>query len=93
MLSFLFIVSLFVFTFGLVNYETQIVKEGEEKKPFNQYFGAQYQLIFGENISEDLESQYAIQWFLYIFFTLLINIVLLNLLISIISDDYDRVQA
>lgn len=50
-------------------------------------------MIFGENIEYDLEFKYSIQWLLYALFTLLINIVLLNLLISIISDDYDRVQA
>lgn len=93
MISFLFLVALFTFTFGLVNYETQIVHPGEKKKTYMQNLGAQYQIIFGENIEDPIKNEYAIQWLLYVLFTVLINIVLLNLLISIISDDYDRVQA
>ena len=33
------------------------------------------------------------RWILYIIFTILMSIVMLNLLISIISDEYDRVQS
>lgn len=37
--------------------------------------------------------QHAPQWFLYILFSILMCVVMLNLLISIISDEYDKVQA
>lgn len=93
MISFLFIVAMFVLSFSLVNYQNQYVEKGGKKKSIAEYLGAQYQTVFGENLELDPSSKYTIEWILYIFFTVLINIVLLNLLISIISEDYERVQS
>lgn len=49
-----------------------------------------YQVLFGEN--PDPEKMDSFKWVIYVFFTLVIIIVCLNLLISIISDGYDHVK-
>jgi hypothetical protein len=58
---------------------------------FSNILGGQYQTIFGENPELKMEEKYTEVFVLYLLFTLIVNIVLLNLLISIIGDNYDRV--
>lgn len=55
--------------------------------------GNQYRILFGENPEIEFSSNKLVKWLLYVTFTLLMCTVMLNLLISIISDEYDRVQA
>ena len=57
--------------------------------------GSFYFLIFGENPYGDdaLETMTGSQWFIHVMFTVIVNIVALNLLISIISNTYDNVQS
>lgn len=56
--------------------------------------GTQYQIIFGENPEIPFDDwNNADKVALYVLFTLIVNILMLNLLISIISDVYERVQS
>ena len=67
---------------------------GRKKQRFNDLintFMDQYYLIFGEN-PEDFENKTLMQNGLYLAYTLLINIVNLNLLISIIGIKLDDMQ-
>ena len=47
----------------------------------------QYKIIFGENDNHQAGS---LGWFLYILFTLFMNIVMLNLLISILGNTFEK---
>ena len=47
----------------------------------------------GENTVLTFEAETIIPWALYFAFTLVLIVVMLNLLIAIISDEFDRVQA
>lgn len=58
---------------------------------FNDGFWDEYQQVFGEN-QEDLSSQQRSIIFLYFSGTFLINIVCLNILISVVTDNYDLVM-
>jgi len=57
---------------------------------FLHVLGTKYQQMHGANPAP--ASMHALQWGLYFCSTMLINIVSLNLLISVISNTYDRVQ-
>lgn len=58
---------------------------------FSRIFGEEYQQIFGENIA-DFHKQKPVIMLLYILGTLVINIVCLNILISVVTDNYDLVM-
>ena len=51
--------------------------------------GQQYQAIFGENPEADKLSTTG--WILYVMFSLIVNIIALNLLIAILSDTFENV--
>lgn len=91
MIPFLSIVAFAVFSFALVKYSLD--KEEGRETSFLMNLGLQYQIMFGENTELGFKERDIIRWFLYSSFTILMCIVMLNLLISIISDDYDRVQS
>lgn len=91
MIPFLTTMLLMTITFALVNLSIDR-EEGVDEK-FGDNFLNQYQVIFGENPDNSQSKWENTRTFLYITFTNLMNIVMLNLLIAIISDDYDRVQA
>jgi len=57
---------------------------------FLREIGDSYQMLYGENPAADRMSW--LHWSIYFGFTLLLNVVSLNLLISIISNTYDKVQ-
>lgn len=57
---------------------------------FLEISGRNYQQMFGENPEE---AMMVIEWITYIMSTLLINIVGLNLLISVITEVYENVTA
>lgn len=54
-------------------------------------FTASYQTMFGENL-ENMETEKTSRQALYFIFTNLINIIILNILISIVTDNYDNVN-
>ena len=62
----------------------------QQTSAFLAILGAKYQQMHGANPAP--ASMHALQWGLYFCSTMLINIVSLNLLISVISNTYDRVQ-
>ena len=59
------------------------------KDPFPLGLYKQYQIIFGENPEAIKTGSYTVDFF-YLLFTLLINIVFMNLLISVVTDMYDQ---
>lgn len=61
------------------------------KNRIKKEFFDEYEQVFGEN-EENLETQKLVIIFLYIFGTVLINIVVLNILISVVTDTYDIVM-
>lgn len=76
--------------------KTMIGKLSCKRVPLERFgtnFLNQYTVLFGENPEIPDGSNSPIRWGLYISFTILMNIVMLNLLISIISDSYDQVQS
>ena len=91
MIPFLTIVALTVSSFALVNYS--IDKDNNKKTSFFANLMLQYRILYGENTDIDFTISHFVQWFNYVGFTLLMCITMLNLLISIISDEFDRVQA
>lgn len=54
-----------------------------------KYIGFFYQLILGENPSGML----LLEWMIYVLFTILVNIIAMNLLIAILSNTYDKVMS
>lgn len=92
MIPFLTLLFLFVLTFALVHMSLDR-EDGGNVRPYAELFITQYQVLFGENASYDITSRLFVRWLLYFVFTILMCVVMLNLLISIISDEYDKVQA
>jgi len=88
MVDFLIILFLFVLVFTLL--DMAIHKGIEGKEGFFYNYGSLYQTWMGENPGLNIELQ---DWLVYFFFTNLVNIIALNLLISIISNTYDKIQA
>lgn len=93
MIPFLIVVALTVFSFALVNYSLDKEEGLHKDKGLFVNLANQYRILFGENPEIEFDSKHIIRWTLYVVFTLLMCTVMLNLLISIISDEYDRVQA
>ena len=72
----------------IVNFENNTAI-GFEK--YVELLGNVYRIMFGENPdSKEMDVYY---WAIYLVFTIIIQIVSLNLLISIVSDTYDRVKS
>lgn len=65
------------------------IKSDHEQK-YLEELGKQFQVLFGENPSADEMGIY--KWFLYILFSTAVIIVSFNLLISVVSDTYDRIK-
>lgn len=63
------------------------------KKPFIEITGFSYQMAYGENPTEDYKYEMAFLplWLIYLGYTIFMCIVMLNLLVSIIGDTYERV--
>lgn len=55
--------------------------------------GNQYQVIFGENPEIKYEMSFWANFALYWLFTVGINVIMMNLLISIVSDVHDKTQS
>ena len=107
MVPFLGITFLFVIQFTIVNLSVEILPTEEldpslyaknrRNKRLWLHLSQQYLLLFGENPASEFEFNnqwiYSSFWTIYILSTLLMNVVLLNLLITIIGDQIEKVQA
>jgi len=80
MVNFLAILLYMVFIFALAK---MVMRQGQKDLHIDKLSLSMYQVMFGEN--PDLAKSPRFDWFLYIIFTLLVNVVALNLLISIIG--------
>jgi len=88
MVNFLVILLYIVFVFAL----TKIVMAKDKKDMHIDSLSlGMYQVMFGEN--PDLTKSPRFDWFIYICFTLMVNVVALNLLISIIGETFGNVSA
>ena len=85
LIDFMLILYAVVCILGLCNY---IVNDDVR---MDKTFGSSYQLIFGENL-EDFSTQNLMVEFLYVFATNFLIVICLNILISIVTDNYDNVQ-
>lgn len=88
---FIILVASYVIMFAVMNFCIQ--EKSEDQKNYFEAVGTEYQIVFGENPNLDYEAKGVLQAILYFFFTCLINIVMLNLLIQLVSDTYGDVQA
>lgn len=91
MIPFLIIVALNVYMFSLMNFVVEPVPFAQ--KDFFEIGGENYRIIFGENVEGTYDFLSIPKWLIYYLFTMIINIVMMNLLIAIISDEFDRVQS
>jgi len=57
---------------------------------FTPKLGETYEIIFGENPEPSMGAD---SWTIFLFFSIFVNIVCLNLLIAILSNTFDNVQA
>jgi len=70
-----------------VNHDDERHKWHSDGYSYYSLFGHVYMILFGDNPKNNTWFE----WLVFISFSLSSNIVLMNLLISIISDDYDRI--
>jgi len=87
---FLFIVLTFALLYKIQGQE-KFMTAAESTQYSLQQLGSSYQIVFGEN--PDPKEMGKLGWIIYFLMTMLLNIVTLNLLIAIISNTYDKVQA
>jgi hypothetical protein len=91
MIPFIFLVYLIVLLFAFIE---KVLNNGElirHKKNMLYTFGKQYQTLFGEN--PDKEKNSNVEWLIFFFFTTILNIVAFNLLVSLVSNTFDKVLA
>ena len=91
MIPFLILVALNVFMFSLMNFTVQTGPFST--KFFPKIIGENYRTIFGENVEGEYDKESIPTWAIYWMFTIQINTVMMNLLIAIIGDHFDKVQA
>lgn len=84
LINFMFILYFFVFIFGMCTF----IVNDDHKITFS--LASAYQLIFGENLRNFAYANTSVQ-FLYILATNFLIIVCLNILISIVTENYDNV--
>lgn len=81
-----------VFMFAVMNYVIEEIPH-DEKRIIAQ-LGMRYQVVFGENPEYDWNTwQGRLAWLAYFIFTIIMNIVMLNLLIQLVSDKYGELMA
>lgn len=93
MSSFLFIMLLIIVLMAVVTglkHIDGLEDQNEVWDTFTSNLGEFYMTMLGENAEGDSS---ALKWLIYILFTVLVNIVALNLLIAILSNTYDNVMA
>lgn len=98
MIAFLSIVFITMVLTAMLSILTNVSKKEHEKIRYDKlsnFFlpttGGIYQIVFGENPDGDKMSVES--WCVYLFCTIMVNIVLLNLLIAILSNTYENVMA
>lgn len=87
MLAFLTLLLICVFTFAVMNYIIPYKDNAGKNESFYKHLGNQYQIVYGENP----DPNNTLQWVIYTSFTLFINVLVLNLLISIIGATFEKV--
>ena len=93
MIPFLTVLLAMVYMFALVDMIIYKQQLRQTNRTFSESLIVTYQIMFGENPPvEDLMSIQP-QIYLYVSVTLLLNVMTLNLLISIISNTYERLQS
>lgn len=95
MTTFLLLLLYIIVLFTLLNV-IYFYSKPEKEQTFGDFFKLlieQYQVMFGENPDPDKLDKFTTLWFTYWGFTIIVNIVALNLLIAVISNTYDQVQA
>lgn len=87
MRTFLILLLLSIVTFAIITFKVPY-KDGNTNTTlsFPEHINAQYRMMFGENAEPEYEQQY----FLYVLFTLFVNVTMLNLLVSILGDEFDK---
>lgn len=88
MVPFLTLLLIMVSVFGVMKLINASTDGKEPELIFVQYVFEQYRILFGENPSLGSYSSNA----MYILFTLFVNILLLNLLIAIIGNTFEKVM-
>ena len=88
MKEFLAVLLMIILIFTLLDMIVHSQSEGH--KGFWFEYGNLYRTVMGENL-ETNSTFY--EWLVYFFFTMLVNIIALNLLIAIITNTFDKVQA
>lgn len=92
-IKFLFLLVLMVIIFTLLQKISQTTIVGQKvTKSFNfiQSIGSNYELLLGDNVTTN--HQTSNDWLIFIVFTVMINLILLNLLISVVFNTFDRIQ-
>lgn len=92
MSTFLSILLFNISLFSLMKY-IRIYEQGQQSYVILELFINQYEIMFGENPDIDDLKHSRIYFFNYFGFTLIVNIVSLNLLIAVISNTFDCVQS
>lgn len=87
----LFLILFLMSTIGILLEDIDVSVIDNLAGHFLHIIGSKYQILFGEN--PDRAELSNPQWANYILFTVLLNIICFNLLISILSNTYDNVQA
>jgi len=84
-----------VFLFTLVNLIAERFDTDPNNQPkyldFGKEFTFTYMVLFGAN--PDLKNLTTVRWIILLFQTVFINIVMLNLLISVIMNSFDRMKS
>lgn len=78
-----------------VDGEETTIYANKEDRPMIQYIMNVYLLVFGEFTFDNFESEknQTGRWFVFIIATILLQLIMLNLLIAIMSDTYEKVMA
>jgi len=84
-----------VFLFTLVNLIADRFDKDPKNQPryldFGKEFALTYMVLFGDN--PDTQNLSTVRWIILFFQTVFINIVMLNLLISVIMNSFDRMKS
>ena len=93
MSAFLVVLGIMLFIFAQLEMIMNMQALDNNEPNIGNYIVTMYQQLFGENPSPDDLNKDLSLLFLYIISTVIMNVMTLNLLISIIAGTYDRVQS
>ena len=80
----------FLLTFTCTFYAYAYYNEMSEDKNFNFYIKSQYRTMFGDF---DVDGFSTNEWLVFVLASLIVSIVMMNLLIAIISDEFALVMS